>query len=256
MTQKSGYMKSSSDFHHFATNLLGQGKVTEIDKAVACLWYAADTGFAVEMPVKELADTMTAVGLAANINTSRLLKNLKGSSLTVKGTSKGSYRVSPTKKLELDERFAPLHKRRKIKVSDDLLPGAVIPGTRKYLLELAHQINGAYDVGFYDACAVLCRRMIESLLVECFDHAGLLSEIQKQNGNLEMLDAIIQKAKTGQHIRLPRGTAAIIDKIKEVGDTAAHDRYHITTKPDIDEYKTGFRKVISQLLGMSGITTK
>ncbi len=249
-------MKSSSDFHHFASNLHSQDGIIELDKAVGCLWYATSMGHAEELDVKEITDSMMFVGLAANVNTSRLSKNLSKSKLTVKGSRNGSFRISPTKKTELDGRFSPLLKRRKVKVSDDLLPDAVIANTRKYLHELAHQINGAYDVGFYDACAVLCRRMIESLLVESFDHAGKLSEIQKQDGNLEMLDAIVRKAKTGQHIRLPRGTPDLIDKIKEVGDTAAHDRYHITTKQDIDEFRTGFRKVISQLLGLAGITSK
>lgn len=249
-------MKTSSDFHHFATNLVAQDGVKEVDKAVACLWYAANQGHGEELGVQEIADSMMSVGLAANVNTSRLSKNLSKSKLTVKGSEKGSFRISPTRRAQLDDRFSPLMKRRKVKVSDELLPDSVIQNTRKYLHDLAHQINGTYDVGFYDACAVLCRRLIESLLVECFDHAGKLSDIQKQDGNLEMLDAIVRKAKSGQHIRLPRGTPDLIDKIKEVGDTAAHDRYHITTKQDIDEFRTGLRKVISQLLGLAGITTK
>lgn len=249
-------MKSSSDFQYFASNLLNQGGVKELDKAVACLWYAANNGHAAELTVKDIADAMVSVGLAANINRSRLSKNLSQSKLTVKGEKKGTFRISPTKKAELDRRFSPLLKRRKVKVSDELLPDAVIQNTRKYLHDLAHQINGTYDAGFYDACAVLCRRLIESLLVECFGHAEKLAEIQKPDGNLEMLDAIVRKAKSGQHIRLPRGTLDLIDKIKEVGDTAAHDRYHITTRQDINEFRTGFRKVISQLLGLAGITSK
>jgi hypothetical protein len=249
-------MISSQDFQHFATALHGNGRITELERAVACLWYAENGGHAVEMTARELASAMTGIGLAANVNTSRLSTNLKKSKLTVKGASKGSFRVAPMKRADLDERFSPLLKRRKAKVSDELLPDAVIQNTRKYLHDLAHQINGTYDVGFYDACAVLCRRLIESLLVECFDHAGKLSEIQKQDGNLEMLDAIVRKVKGGQHIRLPRGTPDLIVKIKEVGDTAAHDRYHITTKQDIDEFRTGVRKVISQLLGLAGITSK
>lgn len=249
-------MKSSSDFHHFATNLLRQEKVTETDRAVACLWYAANAGHADEMPVKDLADSMMAVGLAANINTSRLSKNLNKSKLTVKGSTKGNLRISPTKRGELDERYTPLLKRRKVKVSDDLLPKEVTNGTSPYLHKLGYYINATYDYGFYVACGPLCRRMIESLLVECFDHAGQLSAIQNADGNLVMLDTIIRKAKCGQHIRLPRGTASIIEKIKEVGDTAAHDRYYITNKQDIDDFKTGFRKVVSQLLALAGITPK
>jgi hypothetical protein len=249
-------MISSHDFQHFATALHGNGRITELEKAVACLWYAENSGHAVEMTAKELASAMTDIGLAGNVNIYRLSTNLKKSKLTVKGSSNGSFRVAPTKRGDLDERFSPLLKHRKVKVSDELLPDTVIHDTRKYLHDLAYQINGAYDCRFYDACAVLCRRMIESLLVECFHHAGKLAEIQKPDGNLEMLDAIVRKAKGGQHIRLPRGTPDLIDKIKEVGDTAAHDRYHITAKQDIDEFRTGFRKVISQLLGLAGITSK
>ena len=141
------------------------------------------------------------------------------------------------------------------RVSDELLPTEITRGTKPYLERLARQINGCYDFTFYDGCAVLCRRMIESLLIGAFDKAGHLAAIQNtRDGNLMMLDGILCQAKSGKYIRLPRGAATAIETIKKVGDTAGHDRYHVTTKQDIDDFRVDFRRVISQLLAMAGIS--
>ena len=244
-------MTSVPEFQHFAANL-ADNRMMEIDKAVACLWFHTHIGHACAMSASQLASCMTEIGLTANVNVSRLAKNLCKSKLTVKGSECGTFRISPSQGSQLDERFAPFLKHRRVKVSDDLLPDEVIEGSQKYLKDLGHQVNGTYGAGFYDACAVLCRRMIESLLVSCFEYAGELASVEKPDGTLEMLDSLIRKAKSGQHFRLPRGTAKSIDKIKEVGDTAAHDRYHLTTKQDIDEFRVSFRKVISHLMALSG----
>ncbi|HOK71516.1 MAG TPA: hypothetical protein PLM83_08695, partial [Bacillota bacterium] len=219
-------MKSSSEFHQFAAYLLGQKKLREVDKAVACIWFAGYHGHAEEMSAKAVADCMAAVGLSGNVNISRLWKALTKSKFTVKGTNSNAFRISPVKKHLLDEQYEPLLKQRKVKVSDSLLPDAVIQDTRKYLQDLARQINGTYDAAYYDACAVLCRRLTESLLIEGFQAAGQLTAIQRPDGTLEMLDSILAKAKSGQFIRLPRGTPDTLDKIKRIGDTAAHDRFH------------------------------
>jgi len=247
-------MKSAGDFQHFATNIRDK-RLRETKKAIACLWYSTEYENIEEMSAKDVANCMMRIGLAGNVNISRLNDKLRKSKNTVKGNTNGSFRISPTHKFDVDKEFQPFVKRKKFTVSDDLLPESVIHGTRKYLIDLAHQINGTYDAEFYDACAVICRRMVESLLVEAFCYAKQLSAIQTQDGKLEMLDAIIKKAKTNNFIQLPRNTATIIDKVKEIGDTAAHDRFHITTKQDIDDFRTGFRKIISQLLGLSGINS-
>ena len=246
-------MKSSANFRHFAENLSTQG-YTQVHMAIACLWYANEFNHHSEMSVSDIANLMEEFGLSGIVNMSRLDGALKKSNLTVKGKGKRIFRVSPTKKTILEDKFSSLVKRPKVKVSDDLLPDSVTQNTNKYIHKLAHQINGTYDFEFYDACAVMCRRMIESLLVASFKHSKNLSAIQRGDGTLEMLSVVINKAKGGQYIHLPRGTAKIIEKIKEIGDTGSHDTYHLLTKQDIDEFRSGFRKVISQLLGLAGIT--
>jgi len=118
---------------------------------------------------------------------------------------------------------------------------------------LAHQINGCCDSGFYDGCAVLCRRLVESLLIDTFEKAGCGSAIER-NGEFVGLDEILKQAKSGQYIKLSRGTPKLLEKVKDVGDTAAHSQYHITAEQDIAEFRAGFRKAVSELLSLAGIT--
>ena len=41
--------------------------------------------------------------------------------------------------------------------------------------------------------------------------------------------------------------------VKELGDTAAHDRTYLTKPLDIDDNKLAFRRLIQELLGLSNI---
>jgi hypothetical protein len=245
-------MMPSNDFDRFVSNCANSG-LTETQKAVALLWYADHEESGAARTVDELADALEAQRLTGKVNRSRLTHRLAASSDTVRGSARNSYRIALGRKHSLDHQFVPLLARVRPVVSDALLPDELVQGTRSCLEKMAFQANVCYDYALYDACAVICRRMVESLLVEAFDAAGHIAAITDGNGNLRGLDDILGAAKSGQYVKLPRGTGQALDKIKNVGDTAAHDRYHVATKQDVDEYRVEFRKVISQLLGLAGI---
>ncbi len=247
------------DFRHFVVNLSKLGH-SQARNAIALLWYEDRFHDSIsetfEMTAHELAQRLKQAGLTrGQVNVSRLARGIRDTREARGGSIPTSFGLSLTDRSLLNDEFLSLLRTPPGLISDGLLPQSVVNScSRSYIHDIVRQINGAYDHGFYDACAVLCRRIIESLLVECFEHTGKIAVIQESDGNLKMLDAVIGKAKSAHHIRLPRGTPSLIDKIKEVGDTAAHDRYHITTKQDIDEFRTGFRKVVSQLLTIAGMT--
>jgi hypothetical protein len=44
-----------------------------------------------------------------------------------------------------------------------------------------------------------------------------------------------------------------MEEIKDIGDTAAHDRVYITQQRDIDEIRVKFRHLIEELLLLAGI---
>lgn len=247
-------MNSSREFHEFCRGIAEMG-LTEVEKAVALLWYEEYHKPGTELTATELAERLHSVALTGRVNVSRLRHKLCKSPYVVQGNTRWSFRISLPRRAELDERYGPLVKRRQVEVTDSIVPLEAVRGTRPYLEKLAYEINGCYDYQFYDACAVLCRRMVEMLLIEAFDRAGHLSAIEKGE-HIAGLDDIIKVAQSGRYIKLPRGAGKVLEKAKKIGDAAAHDRYYITTQHDINEFGSDFRKLISQLLGIANITPR
>jgi hypothetical protein len=153
---------------------------------------------------------------------------------------------------DLDARYQDL-----LGVVEATVEGAILPadwfrGTRFYLEKLAHQINGAYEYGFFDGCAVLCRRLMESLIIDVYIQRGLHHEI-KPSGAFLMLDGLIAQLRSHKTIVVSRNTPKTLETIKRLGDTAAHDRTYITQARDIDDVKAAYRRVIQELATLAGI---
>lgn len=122
--------------------------------------------------------------------------------------------------------------------------------------ELFRQINGSYDSGFFDGVAVLARRLMEILLIDCFRAAGADAAITKPDGTFEMLDRIAAVTMSGQYLKVSRSGKPALDSVKRLGDTAAHSPYHATTKQDVDGVASAFRVLISELLEKSSTRKK
>jgi hypothetical protein len=93
---------------------------------------------------------------------------------------------------------------------------------------------------------------MESLVIEVYVTRGRHSEIQ-QSGVFVSLDRLLARIKGGGTIALGRSTPKTMDEVKQIGDTAAHDRTYITQQRDIDDLKTKYRKLITELLVLAGI---
>jgi hypothetical protein len=137
-------------------------------------------------------------------------------------------------------------------VDDHILPQESFAGTRKYLERLAFQVNGSYQFGLFDACMVMSRRLIEVLLILAFEHRGAEGAI-KDHGEYLMLKDIIKVARSGHHIKLARGNGDILEKVKQVGDTAAHSKSYVTTKTDVDDLKHDLRRAVSDLMHLANL---
>ena len=246
---------SDDKLHAFAEQL-ARLKLGESELAVALMWFHEHYEHREDSTVKELSEQLAQLALTGTINASRFRKNLKANKSTVSGGRMDAFRIRRNVRQQLDERYTPLLKAPKTRVTDDLVPDAVVVGTRPYLEKLAYQINGCYTSGFYDACAVLVRRLVEGLLVESFDKAGHAAAIKTSLGDNMMLREILGVLKSGQCIKLARGKDQVLDQVKDIGDRAAHDRYHITTKQEIDVLRTKLPPLLSELLSKAGVTKK
>ncbi len=112
---------------------------------------------------------------------------------------------------------------------------ALVAGTRGYLEKVAVQINGTYEHGWYDACAVMLRRFVETLIIETYIEKARVSEIKKTNGDFYSLKRLIDVACSDNDLNLSRDTKDILRKLKKLGDRSAHNRRFIAKRSYFDE---------------------
>lgn len=152
---------------------------------------------------------------------------------------------------KLTEKYEVLLLTRKASFSSDFLPTELTAGTRGYVEKIAAQINGSYYYEFFDGGAVLLRRLVEILLIEAFAQTGNSAAVMKGRDFLS-LSEIISQANSGKFIRLSRGMDKVLEKVKRIGDAAAHHRTYISMKSDLDEVKLDTRRLIAELLHLAG----
>ena len=88
---------------------------------------------------------------------------------------------------------------------------------------------------------------MESLIIEIYLRAGRHHEIQA-NGVFFGLEQLVAHVRVDKTLALGRNTPKTMTEIKQLGDTAAHDRTYVTIKQDIDDVRPRFRRMIQALL--------
>ncbi len=112
---------------------------------------------------------------------------------------------------------------------------SLVAGTRGYLEKVVDQINGTYENGWYDACAVMLRRFVETLIIETYISKNEESVIKKTDGDFYSLKHLIDEACSGKDLNLSRDTKDILRKLKKLGDRSAHNRRFIAKRSYFDE---------------------
>jgi hypothetical protein len=138
--------------------------------------------------------------------------------------------------------------------TDKLFPFELVSEDRRgYVRKITTQALGCYDLGWYDACAVMIRRLLETLIIECFESRGIASKIQNQDGNFLYLQDLISKFLQDNDGKwnASRNTKNALPNLKDIGDKSAHSRYFTARQPDIDNIKNDLRTVIEELVNIS-----
>jgi hypothetical protein len=138
-------------------------------------------------------------------------------------------------------------------IGQPVVPFALVRGTRDYLEKIVHQINGSYLNGLYDACAVMIRRLIETLIIEVFEENHIADRIKDGNGNFYYLSGLIQVLLNERTWNLGRQSKTALPKLKDIGDKSAHSRRYIALRSDIDEIQLHLRNVIQELVSIAGL---
>jgi hypothetical protein len=132
-----------------------------------------------------------------------------------------------------------------------ILPFAMVRGTRGYVERVVNQINGCYEKGWFDGCAVMMRRLIETLIIECFEQYKIDSKIKNAGGDFLYLGDLIDKTVQETAWNLGRNTKQGLPRLKSIGDQSAHNRRYNAHREDIDKVSTDFRVACEDLLYIS-----
>jgi hypothetical protein len=108
-------------------------------------------------------------------------------------------------------------------ISRELFPISIVAGTPAYIEKIAVQANGCYERGWYDSAAVMIRRLIETLIIECFEKHGTEAKIKNSDGNYSFLGDLIQRflSESWSISRNTKNSLPKLKDIKDLGDMAA-----------------------------------
>jgi hypothetical protein len=137
--------------------------------------------------------------------------------------------------------------------SQMILPGAMFSQTRGYIEKVVNQINGCYENGWYDACAVMMRRLIETLIIESYEHYGISDKIKTKAGDFLSFSDLISSTLSEASWNIGRNAKRGLPRLKDLGHQSAHSRRFNAHREDIERVLSDFRSVAQELIYLSGL---
>jgi len=167
--------------------------------------------------------------------------------------ARNAARAAQAVQHEINTALGPPEEAVRARDANAVVPSVLFKGTRGYLQKIANQANGAYSQGWYDASAVMIRRLLETLIIEAFEKHGRAAEIQNSDGDFLYLRDMILKTAACTAWNLSRNTKQALPKLKDVGDKSAHSRRFNAVRNDLDSIKADLRCVAEEFLSLAGL---
>ena len=137
--------------------------------------------------------------------------------------------------------------------TDAFFPLEIVIGTRPYIESVARQACGSFDLGWYDAAAVMSRRLLETLIIETFEAHKIDGKIKNHDGTFFYLNGLITALLNETTFNISRNVRKVMPKLKDLGDQSAHSRRYVAKKPDLEDVKRDLRITIQELVHLSGL---
>jgi hypothetical protein len=137
---------------------------------------------------------------------------------------------------------------------ENLFPPTILEKTnRTSIVVIGRQMNGSFAQGWYDACAVMMRRLIETSIIEAYEAKGIAAKIKDGNGDYFALTKLVSSAINEATFSLSRNVKKALPSLKDVGHLSAHSRYYHATKDDLDKVRADCRVTIEEFLHHAGL---
>jgi hypothetical protein len=235
--------------------IVGSLDKTNAEKAIAILWYFDRSTPDVAMSSGKLAKVLDDhhIGTSNPTLLGNAIRKLKLAS-----ESKGGFFLKPGSR-ELIRKWLPegidgIQPTMDHEVG--YLPEPVWKSTRNYVESVCRQLNGCFRSAYYDAAAVMLRRLLETLIIESYEHLNRTSEIKDSNGNYFMLKDLVERAcgeKGNAGLNLGRDSKATLKDARDVGNWSAHARRYNAFATDLAKLQAGVRIAAQELIQIADI---
>lgn len=221
---------------------------TELEKVELLAFYFLENKAQQEFSISDMAAVLCGLGFAKP-NTSRLREKIIKSQSFIKGSQENFHRISQKKYNELKKKLPNITTSEEIISDDSILPEILVQSAkRQYLTRIVQQINSTYEKNSFDACTLMMRRLLEILLIHCFETAEIQEQIKDEEGNYQNLKTLINKAISKPEIKLSSETKKEIDHFRELGNLSAHRIRYNCRRDDIRNIRLTYRAIIEELL--------
>lgn len=109
-------------------------------------------------------------------------------------------------------------------------------------------MNGCLSRGWYDAAAVMMRRLLEISVIEAYEHQGIAHNIKDADGNYLQLSGIVKAALAERTWTLSRNTKKSLPRLRDVLHQSAHGKAFFARKEDLERLQDGFRLTVEEFL--------
>lgn len=198
-----------------------------------------------EIRVNDISNCYSALSLKQYSNISRYLStNCTGkNAMLIKG--KCGYKLHRHIREQIANELKDIIE---VPITENLIPITIFENTPYYIIANAKQMCQCYDTGLYDATLVLMRKLIETLIIECFERHGIDNQIKDNNDIFLYLGDLIVKFISSENWNVSRNLKSNIEKVKKYGDLSAHNRRFLAKKKDIDDMKIELRQVLQEIV--------
>jgi hypothetical protein len=227
--------------------VLAHGDLATVEKALVILWnesLSVSAGLTTYGIGKKMTDLRV-----GNPNRTQLEKCLRRSPDVIKVGDRFQIRAGRTEQIRTligNVEDVPI-----VDLSSAYIPDQIWKGTRGYIEKVAVQLCGCWEERFYDAAAVMLRRLAETLIIEAYEKLGREKEIKDRDDNFLMLGALVDNACGEAGIGLGREAKTALKEIKENGDRSAHNRRINAVRPELDRIRSGARTAIEELINIA-----
>jgi hypothetical protein len=228
-------------------SVLSDSGLSACDKAVLILWNESQIG----------GQALTTYGISkkmvemriGNPNRAQLEKDLNRSPDVIK--VRGRYQIRAGRADQIRKLLHGAGEAPVVDLSTAYIPEEIWKATRNYIEKVAIQLCGCWDHKFYDAAAVMLRRIAETLIIEAYEKLQRQGEIKDSDGNYLMLGSLVDRACGQNGLDLGREAKSALKDMKEHGDRSAHNRRINAVRAELERIRSGARTAIEELINIA-----